>query len=291
MSTTHTFQFRTISQLRRIHKDNTTRAEQVAAQARALLATAEGHAALARDAALLLEVADSEWTPERDESPEIKRMMQVKGWREALDFLEAHPEIAISDYHSLTLQAPDGSSTPEFVASLEEIGIGVDRSETRVRAERWFGDHAVSLCAWAKFEPKPEPVDGHQALEAVGGQTDAAAEQLPGADVVGRIQRGIAEAESGQTVYRGSFAEHADADENQPDEEKFHLGDTVTVIKPGQLAELEKSPGRVVDVVVEDSVRFGVEFPGDGEPYILYLAAEQLQLLVDVEGCLADQPA
>ena len=256
--TNHVYQFGTIADLRKRYEDNSHAAETAHERAQYLLGNARAHAALAHDAALFLDIADPEWKAEC-ETPIVARLLRLRAWREMLDLLEAHPEIGIGGYESISIEQPNGeSATPEFLESLKPLGIKVERGAQRVHAELWFGDHDVRLSAYAKIEPPAEPVDEDRALNATLDSAIEAADQLV--------------EELAQEVAAGP------ADEPQSDEEKFHLGDIVIVVKPGELAHLAKGQGRVVDVNSDgpDGFRFGVQFPGDGDPYILYYAAEQL---------------
>jgi hypothetical protein len=154
------YQPTTIKALRKLHDLNDTKAKVIVAEANKLLETAATHAALARDAATLLAEADPEWKDGGDESPEGRRAQTVIAWRDALNVIELHPELHLSGYDSLSVHQADGEVTPEFVASLEQHGFTIRRTETRISAEMWFGDYAVKLRASANIEPpavEPEP--------------------------------------------------------------------------------------------------------------------------------------
>lgn len=175
--TNHTYQYGTIAQLRKIYETHTDEARDLSERAHQQLATAATHAALAHDAALLLDQTDPEWTAEC-EAPLVTRALRLRAWREMLDFLEAHPEIGISAYESLTITQLDGKpATPEYLDSLKDAGIHVKRSEKYATAELWFGNYDVKLGASAKLpEPEIEPVtdaaaiDEHQADAADAGE-------------------------------------------------------------------------------------------------------------------------
>jgi hypothetical protein len=171
------YQPSTIKALRKLHDANDAKAKVIAAEANKLLETAAVHAALARDAATLLAEADPEWTTPADESPEGKRAQIVAAWRDALNVIELHPELNLSGYDSLTVHQADGDATPEFVASLEQHGFTVRRTETRISAEMWFGNYAVKLYAWAKIEQPSEPEPFVQATPAEVAQAYQATPQ------------------------------------------------------------------------------------------------------------------
>jgi hypothetical protein len=177
----HTYQFGTIAQLRKIHEENSAKAKASSYAAQVHLAEAGTHAALARDAAVLLNVADSEWTAEC-ETPIVARTLRLKAWREMLDFLEAHPEIGLGGYESIGIEQPNGErATPEYLESLEHLGIKVERTQKHVVAELWFGNHDVVLRTYANIEPpadielviEPDTGEEHQALEAAADADEA----------------------------------------------------------------------------------------------------------------------
>lgn len=162
-----------IRNLRKIYESNSEKAKAVTAEANKLLESAAGYSALARDAATLLAEADPEWTKAGDSSPADKRSRRLAGWHDALGFIELHPDLSISGYDSLSLHPLEGGeATPEFVAALEQYGFTISRTDSRIRAELWFGDYAVQLQAWAKVEEPPAENDTEPSPEPAGQRAE-----------------------------------------------------------------------------------------------------------------------